>query len=361
MISAMYIHIPFCKSICSYCDFTKLFYNTNYEETYLNKLFEEIESDHPCRCKTIYIGGGTPTSLSAYGLDRLLKFLKQYLLDDYEFTIEVNPETIDEEKIRILSDYGVNRVSIGVQSFDENVLKLLNRRHSYQDVKKCVDLLNQYGIDNYSFDFIYGINGQSLMSIDRDFSYIDAFKPKHLSFYSLILEEHTSLKINHYEELNEDQVVEQYEYIYQELLKRGYIQYEVSNYCLPGYESKHNLTYWEDKEYYGFGLGASGYVTGTRYTNTKSLNKYLEGNNYRSVELVNKDEQKEEYIMLGLRLNKGLDLKEYSLRFNENLLEIKKNEIDKLINDNLIKISGNRLFTTHQGMLLLDMVTLKLI
>ena len=359
-IEAMYIHIPFCKNICSYCDFPKVFYSFLYEEKYINQLLKEIKEAKVNKCSTIYIGGGTPSALSTCGLEKLLSYLYDFLKEDYEFTIEVNPETIDEEKVKLFQKYGINRVSIGVQSFNEDILKLLNRKHSYDDVKLCVDLLNKYGIYNYSFDFIYGINGEDINHIENDFKYIDELKPKHLSFYSLILEDHTCLKVKDYKELDEDEIVNQYNYIYGELTKRGYIQYEVSNYAHKGYESKHNLVYWKDKKYYGFGLGASGYIDNIRYTNTKNLTKYLKGVNDIYKEELTLQEEKEEFIMLGLRLVEGISLKEYEEKFNENLLELKKEEINYLLNQNLIKISFDRLFTTYQGMLLLDVVILKL-
>ena len=361
-VEAMYVHIPFCKNICSYCDFAKVFYSFSYEDKYLNSLFREIENNKPNKCKTIYIGGGTPSVLSEQGLERLLFFLKQYLNDNYqEFTIEVNPETITEEKVKLFKNYGINRVSIGVQSFNDDILKLLGREHNYNDVRKCVELLNKYNLENYSFDFIYGVNGLTIEHIKKDLGYIDILKPKHLSFYSLILEDNTCLKVNKYNELDEDAVVEQYDFIYNELNKRGYIQYEVSNYCKRGFESKHNLVYWKNEQYYGFGLSAAGYLENYRYTNTKNLTKYLNGDVNRTIEQVTIEDQKVEFIMLGLRLNVGISLSEYKKRFNEDLLEIKKEEIECLLNDNLIKISGDILSTTYKGMLLLDVVILKLI
>lgn len=360
-VKSMYVHIPFCKSICSYCDFTKVFYSFLYEEKYLNSLKEEIKKDNPNKCNTIYIGGGTPSVLSNNGLERMLSFLSSYLEDEYEFTIEVNPETINEEKVKLFSKYGINRVSIGVESFNDDILLMLSRKHKYEDVKKCVDLLNKYGIINYSFDFIYGIRGLKISHIKNDFKYIDLLNPKHLSFYSLILEDNTCLKAQKYVEEDEEVVVSQYDYIYKELEKRAFKQYEVSNYSLEGYKSKHNLVYWNAKEYYGFGLGASGYVDGVRYINTKNLTKYLNGENVRNKEKLGIQDQKEEYIMLKLRLNEGFCLEEYKELFKEDLLETKKDELKSLIERNLIKIDKNKVTPTYQGMLLLDMVIVKLI
>ena len=360
-VKAMYVHIPFCKSICSYCDFTKVFYSFLYEEKYLNVLEAEIKNDNPNKCNTIYIGGGTPSVLSNEALERLLRFLSLYLDKEYEFTIEVNPETIDEDKVKLFKKYGINRVSIGVESFNEDILKILSRKHNFDDVKKCVDLLNKYDISNYSFDFIYGIKGLTLLHLENDFKYIDILKPKHLSFYSLILEDNTCLKAQKYVEEEEEIVVDEYDYIYKELEKRGYKQYEVSNYSLSGYQSKHNLVYWNAKEYYGFGLGASGYISNVRYINTKNLTKYLNNDNKREKEILSKNDLKEEYIMLKLRLNEGMDLEEYEEMFDEDLLISKEKEIKSLLRDNLIKIDGNRLTSTYKGMLLLDRIIINLI
>ena len=361
-IEAMYVHIPFCKNICTYCDFTKVFYSNEYEEKYLAALFKEIEIANPNTCKTIYLGGGTPSVLTVDGLEKLLKFVSQYLSDDFiEFTIEVNPETVSEEKVMLFKKYKINRVSIGVQSFNEDILTILGRKHSFEDVKTCVDLLNKYGISNYSFDLIYGINGLTLSHISQDLKYISLMKPKHISYYSLILENHTCLKAKKYQELDEEEVIKQYKFISKSLNKKGFIQYEVSNYARDGYKSEHNLTYWRGKQYYGFGLGASGYIGDIRYTNTKNLTKYMNMNFDRQDEKITNEDLKLEYIMLGLRVSEGISLSKYKSLFNINLEDEKKNEIDKLIRGKLIKIVGDRLLTTDKGMLLLNQVILELI
>ena len=360
--SAMYVHIPFCKNICTYCDFTKIFYSIAYEEKYLNALFYEIEQEQPNKCKTIYIGGGTPTVLSNEGLEKLLSFIQKYLDDNYlEFTIEVNPETVDESKVSLLKKYKVNRVSIGVQSFDEGILKLLGREHSYDDVKTCVNLLNKYGITNYSFDFMYGITGTNNKHIRNDVKKIIKLQPKHLSFYSLILEDHTCLKVKQYQEMDEEKVAKQYNLIKKLLSKNNFYQYEVSNYSIEGYKSKHNLVYWNDEEYYGFGLGASGYVNGVRYINTKNLTKYMNMAYNRTKEEVTLQDKKTEYVMLGLRLKEGISLVKYKTLFNVSLEEEKKEEIEKLKKQRLIKIVDDKLIATDKGMLLLNQIIVELI
>lgn len=360
--NSMYVHIPFCQNICTYCDFTKLFYSIAYEEKYLSALFKEIKEENPNKCKTIYIGGGTPSVLTEKGLDSLLSFLSSYLSEDYqEFSIEVNPETINEEKIALFKKYNINRVSIGIQSFNPAILTLLGRKHTITDIKKCVELLKKHELNNYSFDLMYGISGMSVSCVKKDLKQAFKFEPKHISYYSLILEDNTCLKAKKYQELDENMVVKQHKCLQKILKRNGYIQYEVSNYCKNGYESCHNLVYWENKEYYGFGLGASGYVNGVRYINTKNLTKYLNGILERQSEPVDNQDLQIEYIMLGLRLNKGISLSEYNEKFNLDLESQKKEEIAQLKKQGLIKIVDDRLFTTEKGMLLLNIVTLKLI
>ncbi len=358
MISSLYVHIPFCDCICSYCDFCKMFYSEKFANQYLSVVIKELEDlKINNKLKTIYIGGGTPSSLNLEQLELLLNSLSVYLDEDYEFTIEVNPESIDESKINLFSKYGVNRVSIGVQTFNGKILSFLNRHHTYDDVKNCVDLLNKYHINNYSFDFIYGIKNQSLEIIDNDISIASSLNPKHLSFYSLILEDNTMLKVNKYKEIDEDIVREQYDYIYSTLVNKGYKRYEVSNFSLVGYESKHNLTYWNNQEYYAIGVSASSYINGVRYTTSRNISNYLNG-------VIEKEDysvdSEKEYIMLKLRLDEGIDLKEYKYIFNNDFLVKYKVVVESFIEKKLLKIENNKLKTTYDGMMLLDTILVKL-
>lgn len=356
-INSLYVHIPFCESICSYCDFCKCFYSDLVADKYLNNLLIELKNNKIDKLNTIYIGGGTPSSLSVKQLDLLLSNLYKYLNKDYEFTIEVNPESVCEEKVRIFAKYGVNRVSVGVQSFNADILKRLNRKHSYDDVKKCVDLLNKYHIYNYSFDFIYGIKKESISDLDNDLKLAFSLKPKHLSFYSLILEDNTLLKVNNYVEEDEDIVREEYDYIYKCLKNNGYNRYEISNFAIKGFESKHNLVYWNNEEYYAIGVGASSYVSGVRYTTSRSISKYNEG-------IINKEayevEKEKEYLMLKLRLDKGFDLNEYKSLFGDDFLVKYESIIKGLFKNNLLMIDNNYLKTTYDGMMLLDSILVKL-
>ena len=356
-ISSLYVHVPFCEHICSYCDFCKMYYKEEYADKYLDVLINELNNSNISnKLKTIYVGGGSPSCLNLQQLELLLKTLSSFLGEKYEFTIEVNPENIDEDKIKLFSKYGINRVSIGVQTFDENILQFLGRKHSYNDVKKCVELLNKYYINNYSFDFIYGIRGQSIKCIEKDLVLALDLNPKHLSFYSLILEDNTILKTNNYKEEDDDIVREQYDYIYSKLKDFKYNRYEVSNFSLKGYESKHNLVYWNNEEYYAIGVGASSYVEGYRYTCNKNIGKYLKG-------IIEKEkysvEKEKEYIMLKLRLDKGLDLDEYKSIFFDDFLVKYKSIVEDLLKKRLLKIEENYLKTTYEGMMLLDSILIK--
>lgn len=357
-ISSLYVHIPFCNNICSYCDFCKIFYNDKMVNDYLNVLIRELHDlkiNH--KLKTIYIGGGTPSSLNCDQLECLLSSLSEYLEDEYEFTIEVNPETVTEEKVKLFSKYAINRVSIGVESFDNNILNLLNRKHGYNEVYNCVCLLNQYKINNYSFDFIYGIKGQNIDVIKKDLNVAIELKPRHLSFYSLILEDNTLLKVNNYVEEDEDIVRSQYDYVYDFLKEKGYKRYEVSNFAIEGYESKHNLVYWNNEEYYAIGVGASSYVNGVRYTTSRNITNYLKNKIIKESFEV---EREKEYIMLKLRLDKGFNLNEYKSIFCDDFLLKYSGVVEELKEKSLLKIENNYFKTTYEGMMLLDSILVKL-
>lgn len=353
-INSLYVHIPFCENICTYCDFCKMFYNDKLCDKYLNVLLSELKSlNIKHKLKTIYIGGGSPSSLNEKQLELLLSELSKYLDKSYEFTIEVNPENINEDKIRIFSKYRINRVSVGVQSFDDNILKFLGRKHKFSDVSNTVSLLNKYCINNYSFDFIYGIRGLNIDIIKRDFNLIFSLNPKHLSFYSLILEDNTIIKINNYSEIDEDSVREQYDFIFKNIEKEGYFRYEVSNFARKGYESKHNLVYWNNEEYYAIGVSASSYVRGVRYTTSRNITKYI--NNKIEKESFIADKEKE-YIMLKLRLVEGFNLDEYKRIFKKDFILEYKTITDKFIKNNLLIIEKNYIKTTYNGMMLLDSI-----
>ena len=356
-IKSLYIHIPFCSEICSYCDFVKVYKNDSIIDRYLDRLKDEINSIPVRVLKTIYIGGGTPSCLSEKQLEKLLEMVAVFEVEkDGEFTIEANTESLSEEKIKLLSKCGVNRVSLGIQTFDEKLLKLLNRRHTKNDVFTVVENLNKYGIENYSFDFIYSLPFQTKEDLEKDLNIAFSLNPKHLSFYSLLVEEHTMLYIKGYREAEDSTQREMYDFIYSRLKENGYYRYEISNFSKPGYQSRHNKVYWKDEKYYAAGVSASGYIDNYRYTNTKSLDKYINGDNNKDIEYIDKEDNIVEYIMLGFRLDEGLSLSDFKSKFDVDFMCEYKDVISRLIDAKLIEIKDDRVLATYDGSLVLHRI-----
>lgn len=322
-INSVYIHIPFCKNICNYCDFCKMYYNKKLINSYLNKLQDEIKSIYQTNpIKTIYIGGGTPSSLSALELNKLFKIIKMFNMTKLkEFTIECNIEDINEEKLKIFKKNKVNRLSIGVQSFNEKILTFLGRNIKKDQIIKNINLAKKY-FNNINIDLIYGVRIEDLNILNDDLKEILKLNISHVSAYGLIKEEKTMLSINNYVELDDNNFYLMYKLINKILKDNKYLHYEISNYAKKGYQSIHNLTYWNNDEYYGFGLGASGFVNNVRYDNTRSLANYLKGEY-----VLNKKEQTtidnmENEMILGLRKIRGVsDLKFYK-KFNKKISDV---------------------------------------
>ena len=337
----VYIHIPFCNKICNYCDFCKILYDSDYVSKYLDKLEEEIKSRYKGELvKTIYIGGGTPSSLNNDELDRLLSIISIFNLDsEYEYTIECNIESIDINKINIFKSYGINRISFGVESFDKDICKILGRNHDEDMVFDNIYLTKKY-FDNINIDLIYGVN-DNIEIVKSDIAKFLKLNIPHISCYSLILEEHTKLFIDKHDYTDQDKDREMYEYIKDTLRKNGYKHYEISNYARDGYESIHNKSYWLNGSYYGFGLGAVSYINNNRISNTKNMSKYLDGNYKDSCQYEDIQTRKENDLILGLRLIDGIDIDNYNNKYNDNLLD--KDIINKLLNDGYIEVINNRL------------------
>ncbi len=355
MITSAYIHIPFCKTICSYCDFPKFCYMKKWIKPYLEALKEEIKQIYQNeKMKTIYIGGGTPTSLSDEELENLLKIIILLKREEScEFTIEANAEDITEEKVKIMKKYGVNRISIGVQTFDINLKKKLNRMSSYEDIKKAVDLLKKEGIENINLDIMYAIPGETMDTLKSDLKKILSLDIPHISTYSLILEEHTKLYLDNPKLIDQDLDYEMYENILKALKEKEYIHYEISNFSKKGYESNHNLTYWNNEQYYGFGLGASSYIKNKRMTNHMNLTKYLEKNFSKEEEKVTEKEKMEYEMILGLRKIEGVSDKQFYKKYERHIEEIF--DIKKLLKEGLLyweneylKISENNLYLSNE-------------
>lgn len=350
---SIYIHIPFCNSICTYCDFCKIFYNKKYINDYLNNLEQEIKVRYKSEIvNTIFIGGGTPSSLDDEELIRLMNIIEIFKLNDnYEFTVECNIESITENKLKIMKKYGVNRISIGVESFDNSIIKLLGRNHTKKDVYNKMKIVKRY-FSNINIDLIYAAYDDiNILKSDIDcFLKLDI---PHISTYSLIIEDNTMLKINEMKNIDEDIDYEMYKYIEDTLEKNNYIHYEISNYAKNGYQSKHNLVYWNNEEYYGFGLSSTSYINNERITNTKNLRKYLNGEYLDTSVYEDKDIRMENEIMLGLRKLDGIDLDRFKEKFNVSLEDIYN--IDNLISegylvkeDNYIKINKKYMYISNE-------------
>ncbi len=314
----VYIHIPFCRSICSYCDFCKVFYYPKWSHEYLIKLKEEIEDIYmKDEVKSIYIGGGTPSCLSLKELDFLLSITKQFKTNpSLEFTFECNLEDINENLLKLLKQYHVNRLSIGIESFQEKNLCILGRNHSFLDAEEKMKMIRKYGFTNVNLDLIYAISKETKKELEEDLKLFLKLKPDHISAYSLMIEPHTILFHQRMPKVSEDLDVEMYEKIKKVLKKKGYQQYEVSNFAQKYKESIHNLTYWNNEEYYGFGLGASGYLEHVRYTNTKNLTAYLNGNNKKKSEILTVQDEMDNEMMLGLRKRKGISLAQFEEKYH---------------------------------------------
>jgi len=360
-MASIYIHIPFCKSICSYCDFTKILYRSDISKNYLVALLKEIEDTYMGETvNTLYIGGGTPSALDEEELKTLKHIINKFNLDeDLEFTFECNIEDINEELLRILKDMKVNRLSIGIESFNQKKLEFMNRKVLYDDVYKKINLARNFGFNNINLDLMYGIPGEKMSDLKKDVKEILKLNPEHISTYSLIIEEHTMCKVREDTNIAPEEEVKMYEYIIRKLYKKGYIHYEVSNFSKLGYESKHNLVYWNNEEYYGFGLGASGYIQGFRYENTKNMDEYIDGNYRHEENLISKTEMMENEVMLGLRKMEGINLQEFFNKYDVNLQDVFP--VKPLIRSKQLIYRDGYIFINSKYIYVMNEILLKLI
>ena len=351
---SVYIHIPFCRSICTYCDFCKMLYNEKFVDKYLDSLEKEIKERYLLdKVKTIYIGGGTPSSLTIKELDKLLSIISSISLDnDYEYTIECNIEDINIDKINLFKSYGINRISIGVESFDKTIQNILGRKHDEDTIFENIYLAKKY-FNNINIDLIYGVT-KNIEIVKKDLQKFLELDIPHISCYSLILEENTKLYIDNHKYIDEDTDRKMYDYIKNTLTKNGYNHYEISNYAKEGYESIHNKNYWLNGNYYGFGLGAVSYLSNNRISNTKNLNKYLSGKYIDDINYEDITIQKENDLILGLRLTKGIEVNSFNKKYQDNLLE--KDIIKKLLKDHSLKYTNGYLKCNEKYLYLLNYI-----
>lgn len=354
--TAAYIHIPFCSHICYYCDFAKVLLDGQPVDEYIDALIKEFNSYNIHCLNTLYIGGGTPTVLSTDQMEKLLFALTARidLTQLSEFTVEANPSDLTNEMITMLSKSPVNRISLGVQTFDDQLLKKIGRTHTKADVYSSIEKLKNIGFENITIDLIYGLPGQTMSMVQQDISKFLTLNLPHVALYSLILEDHTVFMNRERRGLlnlpNDDLSADMYEYIVDNLLTHGYTHYEISNFSKNGYESKHNLTYWNNSEYYGIGAGASGYLDGIRYKNHGPVAHYLKNTNKRvSEEVLTTKSKIEEEMFLGLRKKEGVSRSKFQEVFSINIEDIYGSEIKKLSDIGLLVIDSDRVYMTERG------------
>ncbi|WP_010531043.1 radical SAM family heme chaperone HemW [Lentibacillus jeotgali] len=362
---SVYIHIPFCQQICHYCDFTKFFYNEKLATEYIEALANEINTQiggTKNQVHTIFIGGGTPTALNLVQLRSLMQLIdtKFDIAAASEFSIEANPGDFDEEKAKLLKGFGVNRVSLGVQVFDDAMLEELGRLHKIKDVYRTVDLLKQHGFDNISLDLIYALPNQTVEHFRRTLDEALSFNLPHYSAYALQIEPKTVF----YQRYNKGKLhrppqedeVRMYNILKESMKNNGLKHYEISNFAKPGYESRHNLVYWKNEHYYGFGAGAHGYLPGMRTGNIRPLPAYVkqameDGYPVLNTEEIRMKEMIEEEMFLGLRKMDGISNQHFIKKFGFSYELLYKDTLSYLRDKGWIMTDGDNLRLTDQGIL----------
>ena len=349
-IKHLYIHVPFCRTICSYCDFCHTVYKDDIVDKWLDRLRKEFDECEDEEYETIYIGGGTPSSLSLKELDTLLNLISNYSHKVVEYTIEINPETIDLDKVLLLKKYGINRVSIGLESSSDKLLKLMNRHHTFLDVENVVKMFKDNGINNISLDILYSLPTQTMSDLKKTLNDALLLDVPHLSLYSLTIEENTIFAKKGLNKLDDELEAKMYEYIVETLKKNNYIQYEIANFSKKGYESKHNLGYWRYEDFRGLSCGSSSKINNKRYDKTRDINLYL--NSDKIISEIYDLSQKDlmfEHLMMSLRTLEGLDLIDFNNRYNANFIDIYKDALKK--NENNIIIDSNHLIIKNREIL----------
>ncbi|NHI74691.1 oxygen-independent coproporphyrinogen III oxidase [Lactococcus petauri] len=353
---AAYVHIPFCSHICYYCDFAKVLMTGQPVEDYIDELLKEYDSYDISSLKTLYIGGGTPSVLPADQLEKLLTHLTKKLdLEELEeFTVEANPSDLTDEVLAVLANSPVNRISLGVQSFDDKLLKKIGRTHTEAQVYSSIERLRAAGFENITIDLIYGLPNQTMEMVERDVQKFLELDLPHVALYSLILEDHTVFmnrqRRGRLRLPSDDRNADMYEYIIEMLTSKGYSHYEVSNFGKIGYESKHNMTYWDNAEYYGIGAGASGYLDGIRYKNHGPVHHYLREENKRvNEEVLTRKQRIEEEMFLGLRKKNGVSIERFHKKFGQTLEEVYGTIIEELAFQKMLFEADGRIQMTEKG------------
>lgn len=358
----VYIHIPFCIHKCDYCDFVSYANCENKIEEYINKLKEEIKHEklEQYKITTIYIGGGTPSYINSKHIIDILNLINKEHAT--EITIEVNPGTVTRKKLEDYYNAGVNRLSIGLQSSDDKILKQIGRIHTYEQFLETYNLARNIGFKNINIDLMIGLPNQEIKNVNETLKRIIMLEPEHISVYSLIVEDGTPLeyKISKGTLILPDEKIERKMYwlVKKKLEENGYNHYEISNFSKLGYESKHNFNCWEQQEYIGVGLAAHSYMNKKRYSNTDNLKKYLIDIEKNKIvhEIQNKEDEQKEYMLLSLRKINGINIQKFKNKFNQNPIYLYRVELDKLVRNKLVEIDANYIKLTKKGIDLANLV-----
>ena len=365
----IYIHIPFCKRKCNYCDFISFSGKQELIEKYIDSLKKEINdykiNKEDYLIETIYFGGGTPSYIeSKYIIDILRELRQKFTVSgNAEITIEINPGTVDEQKLKDYYNSGINRISFGLQSTKSELLKLVGRIHSYSDFLENYNIARNIGFKNINIDLMIGLPVQTVEDVEKDLERITELKPEHISVYSLIVEEGTTIeqKIKNKELYLPSEELERKMYwkVKDTLEEKGYKQYEISNFAKPERESKHNLSCWNQEEYIGFGLAAHSYINGKRYSNIEDLEEYIEKNaqeTRETHEIQTKEDQMKEYMLLSLRKMEGVKISEFKNKFVDNPIYLYRESLNKLVVQELIEIDIDSIKLTNKGIDLANIV-----
>lgn len=358
---SLYIHIPFCVKKCLYCDFPSLSGMEKYMIPYAESLAYEIENVAKDKeVKTIFIGGGTPTYLSFEAWKIIGRAIKTiHMQSNVEFTVEANPNTVDDAKLELLKEIGVNRLSIGLQAWQNSILNSIGRIHSKEDFIEAYNMARHHGFDNINVDIMLALPNQDIIQLDETLKNVIKLNPEHISCYSLIIEEKTPFyklyKENKLQLPDEDEEREMYWEAVNILKQNDYIQYEISNFAKSGYECKHNLVYWNADEYIGCGAAAHSFFNNTRYKNISNIPEYIDriNNNIDIKEEIHKNSQKdnmEEFMFMGLRKNEGISITKFRQKFSKDIYSVYGETINKYVKMGLLLYKNHRLFLSSRGM-----------
>lgn len=371
---SLYIHIPFCCSKCKYCDFVSFVCPDKMPE-YVDALIKEIEiygkRTKDCVIKTIYLGGGTPSVLPLGFIKNIMNAIKTNftILNNCEISIELNPNSVDENKLKEYKNCGINRISIGAQSVNDELLKVVGRAHTSLQFEMTLELVKEY-FNNINVDVMIGLPNQTKKDVCKILEFLFLKDITHISFYSLILEEGTPLfkmvQDGDVKLPSEDFVVELYDFGVKKMLKNNFLRYEVSNFAKSGWECKHNLRYWGMEEYLGLGVSAHSFFEGNRFFNVSSLEGYIKSIAKNKLpisdcEKPTTEQLKQETIMLGLRTREGIAIERFNKEFNCDFLKEKQDVIDGLMQQNLIEIKDGKLRVKDEAMYVMDSIVLKLV